>query len=444
MKGHDEECTQMVALVSGVWIENDDDDDSADIPKREAVPPVASRSRLAVVILTAFASGILVQQFNFLAAGGWEFPRKNKSSGEQGDVMGRIRNTNESTTSVEEPPVAKSQSGGAGETEDDSWSATSSLLCPGGIPQHEEYGGTLFELARDELGMVGLPAEERDAVPNLGQYGVDDNFFHFVGESIGYAAPEQQGRGMIYLGIWKAAHDQINNYFLHNFNGDVEESKSVPELLRSIQRKQGRNTPLSDVCVVTAIRDPVSHFLSGYNEIEFKNAKEKFALKEEVLYDHYQNGTTERFKQFVANFVGHPTRTISPAIQHVYSMSGVLSVVEKLGLRLTSYLPSVHNLTNTWPAFLFNACPSLPQSEGSQKMSFAGQHSSSIDTHGFRRAGETVWAQGGPTARALCAIHAMDYACWEQLPGGIPKLCKDVFASTNFASKLIKKKELLA
>lgn len=243
---------------------------------------------------------------------------------------------------------------------------------------------------------------------------------------------------MIYLGIWKAAHNQIRAYFSKSFNG-IFDDQNIGELLRSIQRKGG-NESLSDVCVVTAIRDPISHFLSGYNELECRNAENDAELQNNVLYDRYQSGSTKRFEQFVADFIGRPTRTILGGIPHVYSMSGVLSVIAKLGLRLTSYLPSVHNLTSTWPEFLFDACPFLPRSESSKSMQLAGQHETSMDPYGFKRAGETVWAQGGPTARALCAIHAMDYACWEHLPG-IPVLCRDVFTSNVFLSKILEKKE---
>lgn len=100
---------------------------------------------------------------------------------------------------------------------------------------------------------------------------------------------------------------------------------------------------------------------------------------------------------------------------------------------LTGYLPSLRNLTQAWPAFLKETCPELP--DDMPEMGLAGQHESSEDRLGLYRAAKSVWEEGGPTARALCAIHAFDYACFDH-SDGVPDLCQDVFESKAFLDRI--------
>jgi len=45
-----------------------------------------------------------------------------------------------------------------------------------------------------------------------------------------------------------------------------------------------------------------------------------------------------------------------------------------------------------------------------------------------------VWKAGGNTARALCAIRALDYACFDEVP--VPAVCRDVFSTVRFLQTL--------
>lgn len=72
---------------------------------------------------------------------------------------------------------------------------------------------------------------------------------------------------------------------------------------------------LPDACFVTAIRDPISHFLSAYNEIEYRNlqwyndwtnttSKTKINnASHSVRYGDFPKASKERFTQFVINIV---------------------------------------------------------------------------------------------------------------------------------------------
>jgi hypothetical protein len=82
-------------------------------------------------------------------------------------------------------------------------------------------------------------------------------------------------------------------------------------------------------------------------------------------------------------------------------------------------------------------CPGYPSLEQIPDMELMGQHNSSNDDFGFYQAAKNVWKEGGDIARALCIIHAFDYACFEDLPDGIPSLCRDVYGSPSFVKTIL-------
>jgi hypothetical protein len=254
-----------------------------------------------------------------------------------------------------------------------------------------------------------------------------------------YLSPKKEL--LTYLRIFKAGNNQITG-FLNDFfkkqGGQVEDRIKY-------QAVASKRALANATCAITAIRDPISHFLSGYNEVEFRNKKGPPAAP----YTRFVHGSKLRFEQFVADFLGGvvtgenegrtPVQNLkfqTPEIDewaHLYSMVGVLTQLALSGGKLVSYLPTISNLTNDFPKFLYNTCPGLPESLLDPKvMEVHGQHESSKDPSGTYNAAKAVWMDGGPMARALCAMHAMDYACWDQLPDGIPNLCKDVFGSQRF------------
>ena len=94
---------------------------------------------------------------------------------------------------------------------------------------------------------------------------------------------------------------------------------------------------------------------------------------------------------------------------------------------MTAYLPSLENLAKKFPQFLAETCPGIPSDIADEQMVLAGQHESSEDPFGYYAAAKGVWEDLGHTARALCALNVMDYACWDRLT--VPVICKDVFAS---------------
>jgi len=101
-------------------------------------------------------------------------------------------------------------------------------------------------------------------------------------------------------------------------------------------------------------------------------------------------------------------------------MSRVLVSLKQYGQKLTGYIPDLANLTSIWPDFMSSRCPQFLDRDSIPTMRVDGQHDSSKDRLGLYRAAKDVWAEGDPISRSLCLVHAFDYACFDDLPGGIP------------------------
>ena len=138
---------------------------------------------------------------------------------------------------------------------------------------------------------------------------------------------------------------------------------------------------------------------------------------------------------------------------HIWGMSGMLTVLDRNGHhRLTKYLPGIDNLNERWPRFVADTC--FRQSNNKRKskdavpqrpplpfprtttMPIMGQHGSSQDPEGTYAAAKSMWREQGTTARAICALQVMDYACFE-FENDIPEICQHVFAQPNFVQGIL-------
>jgi len=194
-------------------------------------------------------------------------------------------------------------------------------------------------------------------------------------------------------------------------------------------------------CMYTAVRDPIVHFLSGYNEIEYRTTKKRTWPSAPYHTDlplpggndnDPQETRKKRFRGFVEDLlVEDGSFLVSSVYSHCFSMGRVLAVLAEQGRTLTGYLPDLVNLEETWPRFFTETCPGLPPLEAfpqqpqERRRNLSGrQHESSSDPLGTYGAAKDVWAEGGPVARALCLLVATDYACWNHT---IPDLCRSVY-----------------
>ena len=238
---------------------------------------------------------------------------------------------------------------------------------------------------------------------------------------------------MIYMRIFKCGNNQITKMLEQISSKDRGKLKGITTvgLGRYLDERKSPLFPLP--CIFTAIRDPISHFLSGYNEIEYRFETE-LNYTEEMMppFGKLPRDTAEerriRFQTFVEELLLGQYRTKKIVNWHVYSMSRILGPLQNHNATLTGYLPQLTNLTSTMPVFLSDTCPNMYSVDKmAAKVEIAGQHDSSKDPLGTYEAAKDLWKEAGPIARALCLLHAFDYACFPDLPDGIPPLCQSMY-----------------
>ena len=337
------------------------------------------------------------------------------------------------------------------------WPPMKQVLCVKGAP-NLQLSSLLFQLARSEVFEKGVKESYRSGqqkfLPTRNETDVVTpspvvkRFFYGGGGATYLKGRNENGRKFrtMYLRIWKCANNQIEHMIDRLYIGMNGTSIIHGEIwpLFKLARKLKRRTK-APLCIHTAIRDPISHFLSGYNEAEYRIATDWKNDQDQPIepapyhfrVPHSKSSPVLRRKRFQALvedlLLEEPN--LKGVYQHFFPMSRVLSALADYGLSLTGYNPTVENITSTWPQFMSSTCPGFLARDTIENMFRTGPpvelqnggHKSSLDKHGFYEAAKEVWREGGPIARALCLLHAFDYACFEDLPEGIPELCRTVY-----------------
>lgn len=314
------------------------------------------------------------------------------------------------------------------------WSDIKMTLCPKMVP-NISLTDTLFSLSRDEVGLRQWNGTETS---------IHDFYVDSARLTTGFVYRSPENKSFVYMSIWKAAHEAIVSWgeqVIKPLSGSYQVPQK-PALKKFLYQS-------TDPCIVTMIRDPVSHFLSGYNEIETRILQSEYSQHDRLktapkaLFHRYHYGTNTRFQQFVADILSQPYSLgwndfdlVEPL--HFFSMSGALHLLSTFGAKMTAYLPTMEKFLVEWPKFAYNTCPEALPINVTVPFNASSSHLSSKDKYGIYEAAKNVWNEGGPTARAICVLQAMDYACWESLPDGIPPLCKEVYSSRNFVDGILK------
>jgi hypothetical protein len=326
------------------------------------------------------------------------------------------------------------------------WPQLKDALCPNMVPNVQSAKKRLLHLARRRLHF--LEHYEEHVKKDEEKDDVYQRFFEFHA-SINAYSPDKSDMNntvMAYVPVWKCANEQIRFGMVHTLGEDKFEAYGGNDFCLFFQ-KQLPKMSTRRACVVTAVRDPISHFLSAYNEVEYRYSLHKFTdeWKEfpQLIFTRYRHGHKKRFEQFVRDYLSGPiVEKQKPyldyplEIPHTFLMSGILLELARCNERLTDYLPSLDNLTHTWPNFLTKTCPEVdfPEEFVTGTLDTAGQHFSSTDDLGDYDAARQVWEEGGLTAQALCILHVMDYACFDKLE--IPEVCKQVYNDKAFVKAL--------
>ena len=319
---------------------------------------------------------------------------------------------------------------------------------------------TLFELARAELGFPPdrLVADPADLI-------AVDSFYKFNAGGIGY------GRRFFYLRVLHAGSDRIQHsleefsrsvgdgrirkYGIQYHDADVEDVASISGLLHSPAFRGGA---LDALCAVTAVRDPIERFLAAYAEMEHR--QQVASVLRDALPAYARHGGDDavaRFERFATDFIRGPAtsgifrgydKTGDHAVARLFSMTGVLWGLARLrdcrgggttttGPALAAYLPSLADLDAAFPRLVNATCPGPPRVGAAlrERAGGARDHADRPDPSGFRVAAERAWREGGNVSRALCAVHCLDYACFDEIP--VPALCREVYSKPSFIHKVL-------
>lgn len=378
------------------------------------------------------------------------------------------------------------------------WSRLKERVCPRGVPK-TSLGTTLFEQGRIEFGLdANATTSTNDPQTAIQNRKRTSKFFYDGGFGFTmFLDGVDPNNNLFYASIWKCANNQIHSYlerlFNRRANGSVRDSSRLDDFtndtyleslkikdLKAVFREELERQNVGDKnednifftfnhtartkpCVFTVLRDPISHFLSGYNEVEFRLIEQhedvhhqkkgrtvELAPYTTIPFNESDHKREERFETFVQNLLmEHPSFSTFDYYKHFASMSRILPTLSRFNLipSATWYLPTLENLTETFPAFLADRCPLVSNNYQRRQhrlknnsnvslppMTRSGMHESSNDAYGTYKAAKDVWKQGGPAARALCVLHIFDYACFDLK---IPSLCRDVYSSDQFVERIL-------
>eukprot|EP00951_Prasinocladus_malaysianus_P015804 scaffold121942_cov30-Prasinocladus_malaysianus.AAC.1 len=230
------------------------------------------------------------------------------------------------------------------------------------------------------------------------------------------------GKRAAYLRLWKCANDQVRKYA-------SKELSSLGELTEHHPDKMADHLRDAD-CVLVVLRDPVSHFLSGYNEFDYRKTVEQ-ELDLPGSWSRWRPGSQERFEAFLADLLGGPENigwkgkyNMWYEIKHVYPMTSALVQMVNAKVDPGNFVAIMLDEVQEFiPKALVDSCGISPHSVA--EMPRLGQHPSSSDPLRIYAAAKSVWLKKGKAARALCALVAMDYACYDTyFP--LPEVCLQV------------------
>ena len=291
-----------------------------------------------------------------------------------------------------------------------SWEAQQEWLCPKRVPNLDATS-TTFRIAQQFF--LG------NETPELPRQAADRFFSHWPGHML-FEDPDTNKTALA-LRTYKCGSMTLLSYFRDSLGplGSFSTSlfwKDYPK------QRQG--------CIVTAFRDPVSHFISGLGEIE--NRRERRPKKTAFEYEKLPLPSQERFLAFVEFVLRGDWRfrrlNKNPRLYaHVFPQSGYFVSLHSVRHTVSSYL-DMHNIQDRTREALIEDCQ-LPDTV--PKFNTTVKHHK-ID--GLDSLLKELWTNETSIPRihrafeAVCILNAVDYACLApELREPPPEVCARAF-----------------
>ena len=196
----------------------------------------------------------------------------------------------------------------------------------------------------------------------------------------------------VYVRIPKNGNNNIRCN-LASFPGEQEE-------LKCLRQVDGLKLVSSGVKVWTFVREPISRFVSGYTEVEFRNRDDP------KVQEHFKHklGTKERFREYVVSMLdGHRVH----AIFHTYSQSWIGTTFPVLNAG------KIENMEEDWSALQVWLGLRAPQPFNKN----CSTHPTSSDPLATSAAARQALEEDPALLNALCALLLPDFLNFHyQLP----------------------------
>jgi len=208
-----------------------------------------------------------------------------------------------------------------------------------------------------------------------------------------------------YLRVWKGG----NNFIRRNIEKMYDYTKDI-KALKDDKLKNSK-------CIFTFIRDPIQHFLSGYNEFEYRPLKHAIDMEKlcpNCTYTHFPTGSENRFWAFLYDLLSFnilrcdSQRCINPhdAIRHIFPMNGVLRYVPRV-----DFLGRTETMAEDWYR-LQEECFGLAPDQILDADTALGQHKSSTDPYNVYGPAKKVVRENLHVEKILKNILSEDYLCF--------------------------------
>lgn len=184
------------------------------------------------------------------------------------------------------------------------------------------------------------------------------------------------------------------------------------------------------------VRDPITHFISGYTEYIFRDEEHDLGSKSAFAVPV---SSRERFELFVERLLQDViagTETLSAEAHHVYSQAAQLHFLAKQGISPSSVLlvdvknsSRIHTIIKKH--YSVSAIPNDLFVERS-----CGQHPTSADPKKTTEAATAVLADPSNIwTQVACLMHMIDYACFPEYLSS--SLCLSVYVARYHVLKRI-------
>mmetsp|Transcript_19038 Transcript_19038/g.34478 ORF Transcript_19038/g.34478 Transcript_19038/m.34478 type:complete len:304 (-) Transcript_19038:139-1050(-) len=287
-----------------------------------------------------------------------------------------------------------------------SWEAQQEWLCPNRVPNLNATA-TTFRIAQQIF--LG------NCTPELPRQAADIFFSHWPGHML-FEDPDTNKTALV-LRTYKCGSMTLLSYFRDSLGplGSFSTSlvwKDYPKLRKG--------------CIMTAFRDPVSHFISGLGEIEIRRKGHPNPFE----YERLALPSKERFLAFVVFVLRGDwrLRMYNPRLYaHVFPQSGYLLSLHSVNQTVSSYV-DMHHIQDGARKALIEDCQ-LPATI--PRFNTTVKH---LKIDGLDSLLKNLWANETSIPRihrafeAICVLNAIDYACLApELREPPPEVCANAF-----------------